>query len=148
VPDTTPVDFIFVSNVRRFKDSAGIYNAVRGAAVICTSNITAQENANMIIINYSDYLNSDAIISDNAGLMLLNMLHKIGVREITLAGFDGFNLNNDSNYVDDALQNNVDNDYLTKMNTALAEQLAKLTRFMNISFLTGTKYKQPENDEI
>jgi 4-hydroxy 2-oxovalerate aldolase len=142
VPDTIPVDGVFVSNLRRFKDSSEIYSrAVNGMIVICTSNITTQKNANMIMINYSDYLNSDVTISDNAGLILLNMFHKIGIQNITMAGFDGFNVNNSNNYINESLQNNADNDYLKKMNSALSKQLHDLNKYMHISFLTETKYK-------
>jgi 4-hydroxy 2-oxovalerate aldolase len=149
VPDGIPINCVFISNLRRFKDSAEIYShAVNGMIVICTSNITTKKNTNMIVINYSDYLNSDTAISDNAGLMLLNMFHKIGIQNITLAGFDGFNLNNSNNYFNESLRNNADDDYLKKMNTALSERLNELTKYMHISFLTETKYKQPGSNEI
>jgi 4-hydroxy 2-oxovalerate aldolase len=149
IPISIPVDCVFISNLRRFKDGDEIHgHADNGKIIIYTSNITTQKSTNMIIVNYSDYLNSDAVISDNAGLMLLNMFHKIGIQNIILAGFDGFNLNNSNNYFNETLRNNMDDEFLKKMNIALSERLNELNKYMCISFLTETKYKQTGSNEI
>jgi 4-hydroxy 2-oxovalerate aldolase len=146
IPDNIKIDCAFISNLRRFNNHVEYY--VRNdISIICTSNIAPKQHVNdFIIVNYTDYINSDPVISDNSGLMLLNVLNKVGVKNIVLAGFDGFNLNMHNNYVDESLQNNVDSDYLSRMNNAMSEYLNVLTQHISLEFLTGTKYQQINRD--
>ena len=65
------------------------------SSLITTSNITNSKEYSSLIVNYSDLLIDNPIISDNAGLMLLNLLNRLSVKNVYFAGFDGFSINKD-----------------------------------------------------
>ena len=141
IPEIYPYDMVFISNLKRFK---GIDDAFfrLGDKLICTSNISDRtENA----VNYSAYLNDDEIISDNAGLMLINVLKKAGVKKLTLAGYDGFDPFKADNYFDGKLNLNIQYKKREDMNRAIISYFEKLRRSIDVKFLTPTIYDTGEN---
>ena len=134
IPEKFPYDIVFISNLKRFK---GLDDAVEklGERLICTSNISTNH-----AVNYSSYLNEEEIISDNAGLMLINVLKKADVHELYLAGFDGFQTSGEGNYFDGKLNLNIQYQKREEMNDAIIGYFAKLRRNLNVNFLTPTIY--------
>lgn len=57
---------------------------------VFTSNLAARADPDCLLVDYDRYLNSDPMVADNAGLMLLKLLARCGARQAVLAGFDGF----------------------------------------------------------
>ena len=143
-----PRDFkyykVFISNLKRFK---GIDDAVAIIKnnVIFTSNIT--DDRSLSVVNYSSYLNNNDSILDNAGLMLINLLRKVGVNSIYLAGYDGFSYSGASNYYDDKLFNSVQYEKQQQTNIAIIEYFRKIRKVMNIEFITPTIYDKGEANE-
>lgn len=139
IPEIYPYDMVFISNLKRFKGIDDAFSRL-GDKLICTSNIS-DENA----VNYSAYLNDDEIISDNAGLMLINVLKKAGAKKITLAGFDGFDPYSADNYYDGKMNLNIQYKKREDMNKSIIAYFAKLRRSINVTFLTPTIYDTGEN---
>lgn len=143
IPDEIPVDMMFISNMKRFSGIEGLFNVKYKDIYICaTSNITTKGKNNLHIVDYSKYLNEEMVISDNAGLMCINLLKSAGVKEVTLAGFDGFGANQNENYYEESLVYNVTNERLIEMNRATSRKLKQLETQMSIRFLTQTTYMQ------
>jgi 4-hydroxy 2-oxovalerate aldolase len=69
-----------------------------GRKVICSSNIKSDDDSD-IIIDYNSLINREYRYFENSTIMLLNLLKRIGVPKITLAGFDGFR-DQEKNYFD------------------------------------------------
>ena len=134
IPENFSYDMVFISNLKRFK---GLDDAVEqlGDRLLCTSNIAVNQ-----AVNYASYLNEEDIISDNAGLMLINVLKKADVHDLYLAGFDGFQVSGDGNYFDGRLNLNIQYQKREEMNHAIIGYFAKLKRNMNVNFLTPTIY--------
>jgi 4-hydroxy 2-oxovalerate aldolase len=147
IPDTVKVDFAFVSNLRRFANFDELYTRNK-VKIVCTSNINIKRDDDLITVNYAGYLNAEPLIFDNAGLMLLNLLHKTGIERIMLAGFDGFSLDRKNNYFTERLKNIADDEQLLEMNKSISEKLNKLRQFMHIDFLTETIYRQDKHEEV
>lgn len=135
-------DYIFVSNQKRVKTVKELekYNA-GFAKIIITSNLLNTGFDETNVINYTDYLTENPIISDNAGLILLHFLTKIGVSQVSLAGFDGFSINGLDNYFDTEFTNSTEYENLIEKTSAIAEEIKKLSRKMNIKFLTKSRYE-------
>lgn len=140
IPDSIPVDFMFISNLKRFKNVDYMMTHANGVPVIATSNLTTEDRSNLFIVNFSGYLNDEQCISDNAGLMAMNLLKKVGVKELLLAGFDGFSIQSSDNYADKTMYMDVEAERLLKMNKATTEKLKQLKLQMNIDFLTTSVY--------
>lgn len=143
IPQFYAVDRVFISNLKRFK---GIDDAIAGIKekLICTSNILIDKE--ICVINYADYLNENDAIYDNAGLMLINFLKRAGVKELTLAGYDGFNYADAKNYFDESMANNINIEHQNEINQAVKEYFVQMRKTMNITFITPTIYDDGEEN--
>lgn len=141
VPEDIKVDAAFISNMKRFQGISDIQNSVpRETSILITSNITVDEAENILVLDYSSYLNEDSSIVDNAGLMCINFLKKIGVNEIVLAGFDGFSRNIKDNYCEAQLC--IDNrENAGNLNLAIKNKINQLRTNIKISYLTNSIYE-------
>ena len=126
-------DYVFISNIKRMQGTEKEdYNKL-----ICASNIDVDDVRK---INYSSYLVDDDIIADNAGLMLINVLVKAGVKSIRLAGFDGF-VAGQRNYSSDVSFFEVDIERLNNLNKAISKYFKRMSSQMDIEFITDSLYK-------
>ncbi|WP_088001246.1 aldolase catalytic domain-containing protein [Gottfriedia solisilvae] len=140
-PDSYKSDAIFISNLKRFDGIADtIKEITNNTLLITTSNITKSKVNNSLVVNYSDLLLDNPTISDNAGLMLLNLLNRLSVNKVYLAGFDGFSLDKSTNYYSTELIYNIEMEELVKKNEVIRKQLAFLEKNMEINFVTTTIY--------
>ncbi|MCM1577251.1 MAG: aldolase catalytic domain-containing protein [Ruminococcus sp.] len=139
IPKFFGYDRIFVSNLKRFKSLDDAVSRIKDR-LICTSNISA--DGGICAVNYSDYLNGNDIIYDNSGLMLINVLIKAGVKDIALAGYDGFAYSDSENYFDESLANNINAQRQAQTNSAMIEYFAKVRRNIDIEFITPTVYSE------
>lgn len=143
IPNNILVDASFISNMRRFKGIQDIVEQSKcSRKIILTSNIMTDPDDNILVVDYSSYINEEQCIADNAGLMCINLLKKIDIREIVLAGFDGFSADIKQNYFEQSMTMDVEAERLRKMNIATAKKLSQLGKQIKISFLTSTVYKE------
>jgi len=87
--------FAFFANKKRY----GIQNISGKAKKIVTSNV-AQNAPDSITVNYYSVISHGYKLFDNSVFMLLNLLKRLCITNITIAGMDGFDSNTDSNYFD------------------------------------------------
>lgn len=136
VPEQISADRIFVANTKRFNDLVSMGADLYGK-MICTSNI--KTSAACCKVNYSSYLNDDDAISDNSGLMLINLLARAGVGSFALAGFDGYS-SDSQNYFSDRVSDSVEYQRRELTNTAAANYFDRMRKSVAIDFLTPSKY--------
>lgn len=142
IPSDCKVNAAFISNMRRFKS---VHELIKHSSserlTIVTSNITTESSDNIFVVDYSSYINEEQCIADNAGLMCINFLKKIGIQELILAGFDGFSTDVNENFYEQSLTMDVEGERLLQMNIATAKKMTQLKTQMEISFLTDSVYK-------
>ncbi|MBP3702171.1 MAG: aldolase catalytic domain-containing protein [Lachnospiraceae bacterium] len=109
--------------------------------IITTSNLHGIESE--LQVNYSSYLCNDIRVSDDPTLMLINVLIAAGVREIAVAGFDGFSANPGDNYFVSNLSLGTKLSTKMQKNSAIREQIAKLKKQIELVFLTPSRYVSP-----
>ena len=137
VPDFLDVDYVFLSNLKRFNTS---FNPTgKEISLIHTSNIDPHVK-NTITVNYSSLINSDDIIIDNAGMMLLNLLLRLHPSKVFIAGMDGY-APRSSNYYQDRLEYSQDVEHLRVINNSISHRLKELKEYLEIKFITPTRYK-------
>lgn len=134
-------DFVFVSNAKRYEANRSIFTE-GSIKVILTSNIH-EDNVypSHYTVNYSSLLNDNPSISDNAGMMLLNLLAKLSVNEIILAGFDGFSEKVEENYYKTDLINSAETSELKLKNEYIKSFLDELKKTVRLKFLTKSIYE-------
>ncbi len=128
--DEYRTDYIFLSNLRRFRKlSEEDYERS-----IITSNIL--EDAAYLKINYKELLSEVEAVKDNAGLMAIKFLINCGVKDIYLAGMDGYAYDFNQNYGDSNMTIVAKKDILDAMNSGMMNVLKEFQKKANISFLT------------
>lgn len=60
-----------------------------GVMSLVTSNVNS-DNEQDLVVNYDSYVDRTQEYSDNAAIMLMRILQRIGVTDYLIAGFDGF----------------------------------------------------------
>lgn len=95
-----------------------------------------------IQVKYSSYLADNPAVCDNPTLMLLNLLVSMGIREVAVAGFDGFSSNPEDNYFSQGLSMGSSIASKVEKNQFVTEEVVKLSRKIKIVFLTESIYCQ------
>ena len=139
VPEEIPIDFVFISNPIRYSmilpDLANT-----SIKVIGTSNVTAVDKPFDYTVRY-DALISQKSIWDNSLAILLNLLRKIGVGKVALAGFDGFKKNVEDNYIDTDFDLSKQYSYLSSVNRCMTKMIKDMRKSMDIEFVTESIYE-------
>lgn len=127
-------DYIFSSNMRRF-------NRIQGrtqAKCITTSNMQDCTQSDYQV-NFASYASQNADIIDNSGLMLLKVLVAAGVREVSIAGMDGYSAKQDGNYYDRRLEYDFSHEAENR-NALIAGELQEISKTMRLNFITPSQY--------
>lgn len=145
-PDKFVIDYCFISNSKRFAQMSLFINNNINEKLITTSNIIGSSRKIEYIINYANLLvDGDInIISDNATLMFFKLLKKCNIKNVAVAGFDGFKCFSSENYVNNYLSYNT-NTNVELQNKLIREALQKFRKEMEISLITKSYYED-KND--
>ncbi len=141
--DSFKTDFIFSSNMRRYRsldtEIDDFKKNNKNLEVILTSNMREAINKNYNINFYSIAVESKDIV-DNAGLMVMKLMQMIGVKEVMLAGMDGYSENNPYVYNDNSTQVDFSN-VAGLRNELIKKEIDKLQKYLNIKFVTKSLYE-------
>ncbi|MDR2866980.1 MAG: aldolase catalytic domain-containing protein [Methanomassiliicoccaceae archaeon] len=144
MPDGIAADYFFISN--RLRYSRMVPHMDRAAKVIATSNIVPVSKKFDYTVDYGKLISEKDEIWDNALVILLNLLNKVGVRSVSLAGFDGFTEKAEQNYVDKSFDLSKNFSYLSAVNSLLGKKLKEYQRDLSIIFLTRSVYEDRSCD--
>lgn len=126
-------DFVFFSNQKRLYG----YESVDSQKLILTSNLSNISN-DSYYVNYSRICGKNRSEADNSGVMLLRLLEQLEVKNVAVAGYDGFGGTAKYSYKSNLSQTNYLN--TEKKNEAIAMQLSEIMDNMHIEFLTHSLY--------
>lgn len=130
----TSVDYIFSSNLRRFRE---IEESKKEKCII-TLNIPSDRS--YLRTGYKKLTNDVDGVNDNAGLMAIKFFIDYGVENIALAGFDGYSHDVEENYGDKSLEFTTKEYMLDKMNQGMKKVLMHYSRMITISFVTKPRH--------
>lgn len=137
-----PINACFVSNHKRMDIIDQELQAMPQIPLILTSNIPDPGGERCLYVDYDRYTNADSLISDNAGLMLLNLLRRCGAKECCLAGFDGFETGYRERYYSGELEMTTDEARIQEKQERIRRQINLLSGSMRLIFLTPSPYEQ------
>lgn len=140
IPKNYQYDYLFFANTIYWEK---ICDSVKREQCILTSNIHA-ETEDTLLVNYTDLIVGDGFLCDNSTIMLLNLLRKLEVKEISLAGFDGLKVGGE-NYMDASFPNNGTKDSVDKVNNEVKKLFLQMKDQMRdktkIDFITPSLYE-------
>lgn len=120
-----------------------------GRNIIISSNIKGDEND--IVVNYHSLINRGYKYFENSTIMLLNLLKRIGVSKITIAGFDGFETGKESNYADDSFQNDRHISEFNELNQEIKIMFGEIVNTLkgksNIKIITPSLFEEVLENE-
>lgn len=131
-------EFVFVSNAKRYGKLADCMNSTGSAKLILTSNITPFDRMADYTLNYQSLAEAGEA-GDNALLLCLMMLIRVGVKKVELAGFDGF-AGDAKDYYDCSYAFAGNEKYLVTTNEKIAKRLKSIGDRIKIHFLTESVY--------
>lgn len=127
-------DFIFLSNLRRFRE---LDDSKKNKCIV-TSNIPADKV--YLQTKYYELLNNVDAVKDNAGMMAIKFLVKFGVKEIYLAGFDGYSHDIQQNYAEQPMAFVTRKAVFDAMNRGMCDVLSQMRKDVKIEFLTTPRF--------
>ena len=130
-PREYDIDFIFSSNIKR-------YSKLENDEIkkIITSNVKDAKIFDYKL-NFSSYSNFENDIIDNAGLMFLNFLSSINIKNVYIAGMDGYS--STSNYFDTTLD--YEFNHIENRNRLIQNKLSELSKNLDLEIITNSIYK-------
>lgn len=141
ITDLFKVDFLFFNNLKRYNVFKSV--DIIDEKLIVTSNIVNEvDKNNKLVFDYEKLLFHKTGISDNAMFMLINLLNDLKIKEIFVAGFDGYNLNESSSYIKAEMAYGLSSNEIEQRNFLIKEGLKELKDKVEIRFLTESVYQE------
>lgn len=110
--------------------------------VIVPSNISKGGRGNVKVLNYKNWIVVDEKTHDSSSVITLNLLKACGVKEILLAGLDGFSVNINENYADPNMRRPVTDEQAQGRNAYYKKFIADLRDSgLIIKFITPSLYE-------
>ncbi|MCR4744795.1 MAG: aldolase catalytic domain-containing protein, partial [Lachnospiraceae bacterium] len=115
-PDDFYPNYIFLSNSKRYMQlSNSLQSAGTDIKIMATSNVTAAKGEFDFSFDYSTLIDREFEIPDNSLPMLLRLLEKIGVKDVALAGFDGYSVDSRADYINPDMAYEFISNYAVKL---------------------------------
>lgn len=129
-----PINYIFFTNAKRL-DLARDYEPLK---LIISSNLYNDVANVNYVISRNDLIHHDGVYCDDSTLMLLNLLKKIEVKKVCLAGFDGFKRGKSNFFAPEYGQVVRENDYDWMLRKKILQDCYAQ---IDITFLTESIYE-------
>lgn len=114
----------------------------KGLNVIVPSNISKGGRGNVKILNYSNWIEVDDRTHDSSSVIAINLMKACGMKELLLAGFDGFSVDINKNYYDPNMRHPVNQEQAERRNLYYKRFIQKTMRTgIRISFVTPSLYE-------
>ncbi|MCD8003150.1 MAG: aldolase catalytic domain-containing protein [Clostridia bacterium] len=114
----------------------------KGLNVIAPSNISKGGRGNVKILNYSNWIEIDEGTHDSSSVIAINLVKACGVKELILAGFDGFSVDINQNYYDPNMRHPVNQEQAERRNHYYRGFIQKTVQAgVCVRFLTPSLYE-------
>lgn len=135
-------DMVFFGSSDRYRKYR---KKVESNKKIVTSNIKADKSD--ILVNYESLVERGNIYFDNSSIMCLNLLKKVEVKSIKLAGFDGYSDSHDNYNKNNELRTDLILGKSVQLNTDIQDMFSRFCKSVldsiSISFITPSIYEIP-----
>lgn len=141
VPKMIQADYVFVTKTNRYKEMADqlLDASNQGIQLIATSNVTPRGQQFSYVISREPLLEQAEEIVDNSLLMLLRVLRRCGLKELYLAGFDGYS-DSEDNYFNPHMEYAFVKNEARHLNRHIRSVLENEYSDMCLHFVTYSRY--------
>ena len=131
-------DYIFLTNSKRYIQLSTLLSKQK-IPVIATSNVTPTDEPFEYVVNISELLDRSSEYADNSLMMILKVLMRCNIKEVNLAGFDGYS-GTDANYLDEGKEYEFAKQKADYLNNYMSEFIRANKDSIKVKFLTDTRY--------
>lgn len=131
-------DYIFLTNSKRYIQLSTLLSKQK-IPVIATSNVTPTDSPFEYVVNISELLDRSSEYADNSLMMILKVLMRCNIKEVNLAGFDGYS-GTDANYLDEGKEYEFAKQKADYLNNYMSEFIRANKDAIKVKFLTDTRY--------
>lgn len=134
---------LFITNSGRYEYAKTAYSEkFKNTNKILLSNIKTQPEENEVIVNYNRAIKRGWPHFDNAVICALRLMDRLHVKQVYLAGFDGFKNYYNESYADESLPTLNPNGEWDKLNEEIKDMFQDVqnTTKLEITFLTESIY--------
>lgn len=131
-------DYIFLTNSKRYIQLSTLLSKQK-IPVIATSNVTPTDTPFEYVVNISELLDRSSEYADNSLMMILKVLMRCNIKEVNLAGFDGYS-GTDANYLDEGKEYEFAKQKADYLNNYMSEFIRANKDSIKVKFLTDTRY--------
>ena len=93
------------------------------------------------MLNYSNLIDETQEFPDNSMMMLIRLLIKAGVKNVALAGFDGYTPD-DVNYFDTNMEYSFIKEKADSLNESAKQFFKESDKNIHVSFVTKSHYEE------
>jgi len=138
--------YIFFSNQARYDEFS---SKIRNEKIIVTSNIKVKSNHNnCYVLDFKSIFEYEQLNIDNVSILFLNYLIINQVKDVFIAGLDGYSLSKNNNYSYDEYNRVLDKKALLTLNTTLINSIQFLSKKIHITYLTPSQFKQYTKQKV
>lgn len=134
--------YVFWGNAKRYQLEKKRMH-VSHEDILCTNVAKRQEGA--YIVDYHKLICQGFKYFDNSAIMCLNLLDILGVTQLAIAGFDGFDLHKENNYIDESFVNDRCVDEYDEVNdeiySMLVDYFDRISDRCKVFFLTPSRFE-------
>lgn len=129
-------DYVFATRQEAFIEAKR-----NGKKIITTTSVTDKSDAQTKVIDYQKWILVDGEVQDSSGILVMNLLAECGVKELMLAGFDGFHVNVNKNYYNKVMNHPITAEQAKTRNEYFRKYISKLKKHIPVLFLTESVYE-------
>ncbi|MDR1021736.1 MAG: aldolase catalytic domain-containing protein [Prevotellaceae bacterium] len=142
IPEEIDIKYLFLTNSKRYVRQATRINRLGGSIkTIATSNVTKSAGQFDYSLDYETLIDRSAVFMDNSFIMLMKVMAKLGVREVALAGFDGYSCSREANYYSSEMEYQSARQKSAEINADVNKNLQALKKVIDFKFITDTLYE-------
>ncbi len=114
-----------------------------GKSIIVPSSVSKGGRGNVKILNYANWIEVDERTHDSSSVIAMNLLKACGVKEILLAGFDGFSVDINENYYDPEMRRPVKAEQAERRNSYYKDFITHIKNSgIKVVFITPSLYEK------
>jgi 4-hydroxy 2-oxovalerate aldolase len=137
IPSKIRTNYVFTGNSNRYnKLSDSYFEIEKKPYVIATSNILESNVPITYKLNYEALVGSEFEIIDNSSALCLNFLKKLDVKQVAIAGMDGFSANLAKNFADSFMNMYNDAENSQQINSEMKRFIDSIQENITLNFIT------------
>lgn len=134
--DTVATDYVFANRENIYQQAAE-----KQLPTLYLSSINDQQQGDNLIFDYATWTDINGKKSDTAFFVIVKLLSALGVQDMQLAGFDGFDLDISKTYYDIKLARPKTKAEVDKKNQDAVDFIRSMQDKVQFHFLTPSKYQ-------